>query len=162
MTELLEILKILYSKNGNSTEDDELRRIIRLLESLYFRYILKPFKLLHSSQEFKIANDILTLEYELPLKKQLKNIKLKSKTITNDPIIKNYIHKDHLSREEIGVINTQVVDPHRHFVTVAFIADLISRENKKELRKWVVATVIGLLSASTIATLAILFIKGEI
>jgi len=125
---------------------DESRELVEALESMYFCYIRSSFRPLGTSEEFKIAKDVVRLNEHLTKARTVVGFRPRSRLMQNHPLIKQYITTHVLQEDEIKAVRLQVIQGNRHMVAAAMIADRFNQERIHERFRWFVAVLISLVS----------------
>lgn len=145
--------------------------VMRLVEYLYFenirgsfiwKIIGRHFYPIAKSETFNIAQDIINLEKSINLKLTIKNVDLKSKTISekfnNSAILKNIKALDKLTVSENldhkDQLNKNLLKDYRYYVTAVMIAELIQDEKSKvayrQVITWGIPIVVALIVSKSL------------
>ncbi len=145
-----EFLQYIQTRHEDSRE--HIDAASELLEYLYFMHIKPVLKTLGSSEEYRIAQDLLRL------KKALKGDELeaaKLRTAFVKQLLAQYGIAGSLTKESREIVENNIIREYRFFITAAFIADIVKRQTRQEQLRWVITALLGLLA--TLASYGWLF-----
>jgi len=156
MKDLISIIEGAYG-----TDRLRSKPFVACLERLYFGYIIPWYRVLRQSEDYKQAEDIVALDLALQAGRSLTEVKLRSRSYRNNPVIREAadLHSDlYKASCPKHVMNNlrNLLESDRHILAAAFVADLLRRENGKETFRWFVAVVLSLTSVAAIIVAAVL------
>ena len=113
-----------------------------MLEYLYFSYIKPPLKNLKSSNEYKIAKDLIYL------RKVAYGTKFDFQNIQTDcikQVLEEYGLTSELTDVDIKTLKINIIAPRKYYITTIFIADVISRNFRIDRWRWITTSLIALI-----------------
>lgn len=146
MIQYIDVLKVLLDKDPGHNKD-----ILRTVEALYFLYVRHPLRRIASSEEARIANDIVNIETLLVAGANLSKLKVRSKRFRETKFLTDLRAKPKIDGTDIAQLEREHLDPCRFYITAVFIANLVKLEHNKDRLRWALTIIF-----SAIASLAAL------
>lgn len=148
MVDFFKVVDLYYSDLPTDVKSMKTKKLLEIVQRQYFK-LANPFRIFTiRDDEKKIIDDILEIERNLFMMKNLFKVRFKSQYWENT--LENYLLKDKLTDEEIDYIITRYIDPWREHITAVFLGHIIFNQNRIEIWKWIITTIVSILSATTI------------
>ncbi len=140
MSSFTEIISVNAECNKESV-----KKAISILERTHMSIAGRLFVNPRNSEDYKIARDLVNLQGKISRDATITDLKLHSKTIAQDQVILSLSDKHELSKENLQLLETQVVAPNEHYITFSFMLDAILHERAMQRTRWFLNLVLVLL-----------------
>ena len=148
------ILDIIINKDSGKRLKDSFT-----FEKIYFDSIIKNPKSIKDKEDLYLIRDLLKVYDCLLRNSNIFEIELKSNLINKNPYITSYKRFELLSKEQIRLLETKVLNKYSHLVTDTVISDILIRENRKR-RTTILASIISSLAIIVAAIIAAIKFSG--